>query len=104
MKKDEFLKITYDPTIIHVNDLLNKNDRTLVYGYDCERTTYHLYLKDEKFFSLWYSIKNEIFRGQSLIGVKEINAAACSPDKRVYPESCDFEFATLLSPYSVSEE
>lgn len=33
---------------VDVYDLDNKNDRTLLYGYTCDRDTFHVYIKDMK--------------------------------------------------------
>lgn len=80
--------------LIQSSDLINNTPRTLVYGYDKDRNTYHLYLKHDLFYSLWYD--SALIEIRCEIGVTEIDARHCSPNKRVYPEACDFEFAKLL--------
>ncbi|MBD3004629.1 hypothetical protein [Streptomyces sp. 5-10] len=69
-------------------------DRTLLYGYTCNRNTWHVYLQAGEIHLLVYEDVNkriiwhqqhEIWDSQSLV-----------PDKRVYPESTDFQFARML--------
>jgi len=76
--------------IITANDLNDTSDRTLLYGYDCDRITWHTYLKDNQIFSVFYRYKEEpqtayIFSNNGFV-----------PDKRLYPECCDYEFCKLL--------
>lgn len=74
-------------TAEHLND---KADRTLLYGYTCDRATWHVYIKDGNIHTVMYfSDKDtqEIFVQYNHDFV---------PDKRLYPECCDFEFCALL--------
>jgi len=91
-----FLKQFLETTkTISVWELKNKKDRTLIYGYTCERHTFHLYLKNEKFYCVVYDHdKNFLY---SKLVTETIGVDDCFPNKRVYPESCDFEFAILLA-------
>ena len=77
------------------DDLKNQEDRTLLYGYTCERDTWHVYLKDGKIHVVIYEYKQS---------PREVNTATNEgfvPDKRLYPERCDFEFCKLLADYDV---
>lgn len=79
---------------IHVYELRDNTPRTLIYGYTCERNTFHLYLSEGGYFTrLIYSYDGvEI---SSEIG-KSISLRDCVPDKRVYPEACDAVFCSML--------
>ena len=68
-------------------------DRTLVYGYTCSRDTFHVYKLDDELHILVY---DHLERTIKHVSGRSLQAQACAPDKRVYPESCDFEFAVLL--------
>jgi hypothetical protein len=102
--ESEFNALTYlapqDPTV-SVDDLTDKSDRTLIFGYTCERNTFHVYLKDGKLHLVLY--RNP---GAERVLVKmdcqRLNAATCVPDKRVYPEDCDLEFCRLLTRAGVT--
>jgi hypothetical protein len=89
----EVQRLTRRPQMVEVNDLMNLADRTLIYGYDCDRNTFHLYLKDNLFVRIYYTFEKKIL--SSDIGPFMI-ATECVPDKRVYPECCDFDFCVLL--------
>lgn len=74
-------------------DLINQTNRTLVYGYTKDRGTFHVYLKDGcihiKIYGLrgseWVMDEDNVLTDESYV-----------PDKRAYPETCDFEFCKLL--------
>lgn len=83
---------------ISLDKMKDLKNRTLIYGYDCDRNSFHLYLKDKMFCLLRYSSTNIISyqKGYFLLPNN------CIPNKRVYPESCDFEFCELLNDYGIS--
>ena len=78
-------------------------DRTLLYGYTCERETFHVYLKNNEIFVVVYN--TEYSRGKPVpknmrqITVKSNNDYV--PDKRLYPEKCDYKFCKLLKEKGV---
>ena len=78
---------------ISVLDLVDRQNRTLIYGYTVDRYDFHLYLYDDSFFLLIYS-GNNIIKKEMYIDT--INDEDCIPDKRVYPEQSDYEFCELL--------
>ena len=80
--------------IIKTSELVGSNDRTLIYGYDIERNMFHLYLKYEKFNFIKYNSNKEVISYG--YGLSKICAEDCIPDKRVYPEACDYYFCKLL--------
>lgn len=72
-------------------------DRTLLYGYTCERKTFHTYLKDMEIHVVVYDVN---YSGKPHpVGMKEIEVHSNQdyvPDKRLYPETCDYTFCKLL--------
>jgi len=120
---EELLLCQVVPKLITVDDLTDKSDRTLIYGYTCDQDTYrhvhlrdawHVYLKDGKIITLlytWYlhtplnvypNTVDGIYGGDGepckyeykIIDVKRNSNYI--PDKCIDPESCDFEFCKLL--------
>lgn len=90
MNKKEFMKLhTYHMKII-IDDLEDKSDRTLLYGYDQYRTTQHVYIKDGKIFAVDYDYNGPL-REISISDNKDY-----IPWKRIYPEKSDYEFCKLL--------
>jgi hypothetical protein len=83
-------------------------DRTLLYGFTCDRATWHVYLDSGQIHLLVY-----FARSGSLVRheAREVwPAAELLPDKRVYPESTDHQVAVLLQsrgqhpPYRAFDE
>ena len=76
-------------------------DRTLLYGYCCDRSTFHVYLMNGKIHVVVY--KNNYTEGLEKLSpeqMREINVTHNSdyiPDKRLYPEFCDYKFCYLLT-------
>jgi len=65
-------------------------DRTLLYGYTCERNTWHVYMKDA-------IIHKVIYRYDADPVEYEVNDNYdFIPDKRLYPETCDYQFCKIL--------
>lgn len=85
-----------DKEVIKANNLKNKSNRTLLYGYTCDRRTWHVYLKDEKIHIVKYRHDYERDIPVNLVEIE----ASCNrdyiPDKELYPSACDFEFCMLL--------
>lgn len=99
MTKKEFTTLDAPlKSYISVHDLVNKTPRTLVYGYDLDRNTHHVYLMDGEIHSDIYSFDGNLLN--STVGI-EINPYKCSPNKRAYPARCDFEFCKLLKEHGV---
>ena len=76
--------------LITAKDLTNKSDRTLLYGYTCERDTWHVYLKDGVIYTVVYGFKKNPVECEVTCNSQYI------PDKRLYPAKCDLEFCRLL--------
>lgn len=73
-------------------------NRTLLYGYTCERETFHVYLKDQKIYTVVY--KTEYSQGAPMPkNMRQIEVTSNRdfvPDKRLYPERCDYHFCRAL--------
>ncbi|WP_010499997.1 hypothetical protein [Paenibacillus elgii] len=93
MNKEQFQKLTDIEEIkkvIAVDDLTNKTGRTLLYGYTCERETWHVYLKYGEIVKVIYGYDKEPKKFEVTDNRDFV------PDKRLYPERCDYEFCKLL--------
>jgi len=79
------------------------DDRTLIYGYDTDRRTHHVYLKDGQVHQVIYSpsgsnADKDIFH--YAVG-DEIDIKTVIPNKRLYPEACDFDYCMALKELGV---
>lgn len=108
MTKEEFENLKNIKSIdnmITIEDLKNKEDRTLLYGYTCDRWDWHVYIKNKEIKSVIYW-----FRGEDMREIEIKYNEMYVPDKRLYPEFCDYEFCSLLQkkdvslPFTVFEE
>lgn len=82
------------------HDLKNQKPRTLIYGYNIERETFHVFLDERGYIRIYYyDHNNKILSNYNEID--EYSNFHYVPNKRVYPESCDFEFCTLLCQHGV---
>ena len=80
------------------SDLYNLNDRTLLYGYTCDRETLHVYLKDGGIHTVIYKLRG-FNDGVADYDIREVNVKSNEDyvqSKRLYPNACDFEFCKLL--------
>lgn len=100
MKIEDFNKLEQykkaQDTLITGHSLENKQDRTLLYGYTCDRDTWHVYLKKGNIHTVIY--RNNLCRNFP-IGLKEVLVKTNQdyiPNKRLYPAACDYEFCKLL--------
>lgn len=99
MTHDQYLELqvlSAQPPVVCGHMLTDQTNRTLVYGYTCERHTFHVYLEQGDLIRVIYD-----HDGLCLSVLKEIHGqglavASCLPDKRAYPERCDYEFAQRL--------
>lgn len=76
--------------VIRYEGLTDKTERTLLYGYTCDRSTFHVYIKDKKIRIAVYGYNEEPWE------ITPTTNFSYVPDKRVYPEDADFEFCSLL--------
>jgi len=74
--------------------LENQQDRTLLWGYIQGRRSWHIYLKDGGIHKYVYKVMLVEPGEHSLYDVVE--AIQLIPNKRLYPEACDFEFCKMI--------
>ena len=103
MKKEWFDKLSEvgkaNEAIIGIQELRPYiYNRTLLYGYTCERETFHVYLKDQKIYAVAY--EKEFSRGtpkpKNRRQIEVQSNHDYVPDKRLYPERCDYHFCCAL--------
>lgn len=90
------LKIHYAPDYsVEVYPFIGGKYRTLFYGYDCDRKTWHCYLNNCKInLHVYDGVSGETINrwGRS----RWDDAHLLFPNKRLYPETCDFGFFNHL--------
>ena len=97
MNKKQYNKLsqlTIEPNKFSVSDLIDKSERTLLWGYTCDRDSFHVYLYGGKINLYVYS-----YHEQSVIKFASATALELDsliPNKRVYPEASDYEFCKKL--------
>ena len=107
MNKEQFAQLqSTKPTrkfILRGADLLNKAPRTLLYGYTIDSYFFHVYLDENGI------IQKLVYAGATnpMLIVHETEAQIDSnesyvPNKRLYPEMCDFTFCEMLNARGVS--
>lgn len=82
-------------------DMLNdQSDRTLLWGYTCNRADWHVYIKHGQ---IHLHSSGGVAEWQRQDGKTNIDLCKDEylwreliPDKRLYPEACDYEFCKLL--------
>lgn len=82
---------------ISIEDVSEKHDRTLLYGYDIDRNTHHVYIKNDQICLIVYNFAKEIISFCDGI----IPLYRLIPNKRLYPERCDFSFCNMLQEYGI---
>jgi len=82
--------------IINVNELRDKTPRTLLYGYTCNRDTWHVYLDKNEQINLAVYEGSRTGNYISHSTKMKFEAHSLIPNKRVYPAACDLEFCELL--------
>lgn len=63
-------------------------DRTLLFGYDCDRNTWHVYCQNGIVKLHVYDFEKQTIRFEDTFSSWD----ELIPNKRLYPESCDSEF------------
>lgn len=91
MKKEEFMELNkFEPDeLITAESLTNQADRTLIYGYTCERDTFHVYLKEGEIHTI-------VYNGENVRVIDVCVNRQYLPDKRIYAYACDYEFCRKL--------
>jgi hypothetical protein len=86
------------PAGISPRDLADQSDRLLVDGYDIHRTTYKLCLEDGEFVCRFYDYGDRDtapVAWRTTVG-ETMDVSRLYPNKRIYPETSDYEFIRLL--------
>lgn len=87
---EQLKKSSSQSKIISIEDLKDDSDRTLLYGYTCTRDTWHTYIENKQIYVVIYEFERE---------PKQLRVESnydFVPDKRLYPERCDYDFCRLL--------
>lgn len=97
LEEFEIIKAGYNPQAARMSAKLleNKTPRTLAYGFTTDRKTFHAYLAEAG------NVVRVIYDHDGLLVDIKTEAdgllmTECVPNKRMYPERCDFEFCQLL--------
>jgi hypothetical protein len=103
---------TVERKVLGLVDLVNRTPRTLIYGYNIDREDFHVYIgADNLIHILLYSERDGAKEGEPKYYELHHRFGECGgaeentdfvPSKRVYPESCDYEFCQVLKRYGVN--
>jgi hypothetical protein len=81
---------------------LSTTPRTLLYGYDCDRNSYHLYIDASTGEVILYIYDTRDLKEVTNVTADGIFAySELVPDKRLYPQYCDYEFCMFLRAHGV---
>lgn len=103
-------QIAPEENLIDISMLADRSDRTLLWGYTCARSSWHVYIG---YGDIQLYCYEGIERWRKTIFHKELNKFEVEeviPDKRLYPEACDYEFCKLLKskgaylPFTIYQE
>jgi hypothetical protein len=89
-----------EPQLANAKLLYAQDPRTLIYGYTGEKSTFHVYLNGGVIHKVVYDFSGHLLSHKSQSD--GLLFSECVPDKRIYPETCDFEFCSLLKRRGVS--
>ena len=96
MDYEKYKNIDGKFSLLNVSDLIEKRSRTLLYGYTCDRDTWHVYLFEGVIYCVVYSFNSD----PELVQVDDNSDFV--PNKRLYPARCDYEFSLLLKMQGVN--
>lgn len=91
--------------VIEVSDLEPfVGDRTLIYGYTCKKETFHVYIKDKQIHAVVYNTDylNDPPRPKNMREIIIKSNRDYIPDRRLYPERCDYRFCEMLKRKDIS--
>lgn len=91
--------VSPEASMAQAKALYDQSPRTLVYGYTTDKNTFHVYLADGKIHKVVYGYPDKLLEHKT----QDANLLfeECAPNKRMYPEACDFEFCSLLRRHGV---
>lgn len=102
MTKDEMAslqEVRENRLELKIGMLQDRTDRTLLLGYTCNRADWHVYIQDGGIRLYTHGGLQDSTR---YVRKEEYDPQELVPDKRLYPETCDFEFCKLLLEMGVS--
>ena len=108
MTKEQFNVLTKPDDLIIREHMYGTKDRTLLYGYTCDRETFHVYQKDYKIHVVIYKTKHSESDGvikEIPVNMREVQIKSnydYVPDKRLYPETCDYLFSQRLKERGIN--
>jgi hypothetical protein len=85
-------EILYEETPVTIG-VVPGPDRTLLYGYDVERFTWHVFQMNGFLHRVVYRMEEPLLANSS--GLR-LRVDMLVPNKRLYPEGCDFAFCKKL--------
>ena len=77
-------------------------DRTLIYGYDVDRNTFHVYLKDGMLHRFVYRPSVQPRWPFAHVALHSMHGVDMVPNKRIYWEFSDFEAIRTLARLNIS--
>lgn len=92
-EKKLFQRMNNHDNVISILDLPAGYEGTLLYGYNCDRTTFHVYAKDEEIHAVTYDSDKSVIKHEHRGGLE---VDQCYPNKRVYRQETQYFFAKLL--------
>lgn len=91
------------PTKVLLSDWDPTRPRTLVYGYTCDRSTFHVYVDNKAVHLLVYKdFPLQVVGHRSTENEGGLLASMCAPDKRLYADVSDFDFCRFLQDSGVA--
>lgn len=94
---EQLRQIPKSPVFINADDWDTSKPRTLLYGYTCERETFHVYVDENAVHAIVYQgYPLKLISHNSTDGEGGLPASMCVPNKRVYSQASDFEFCRQL--------
>jgi hypothetical protein len=89
-------QVHHRPETVSARDLADQTPRTLAYGYTLERDTFHVYLSSDGIHKVVYQNTAPAVLLLHKHEREGLLLSECVPNKRLYPEACDFAFCALL--------
>ena len=79
------------------------HNQTLLYGFTCERKTFHTYVKNGEIYVVTYNIdfSTPERRPKNMQQLTVRSNYNYVPDKRLYPERCEYHFCRMLKEKGV---
>lgn len=90
---EELRSVSEEQPKIHIGLLNDLSNRTLLWGYTCDRADWHVYIRYREIHLYSYGGSEKV---DNHICQEEYLPRDLVPDKRLYANACDFEFCKLL--------